>query len=141
MDEEVNVTVEELRTAGTHLSKQVSPLFKLGEWYLKKALTTLNGTDFTKAIALYNAAFVRSESINHEIGEDHILRRIVETDREFLCTFAHDNEEISVNEIRHEINFHQEFLANERRIFKERVDEIDSCFNMDEKTEDQYKVY
>ena len=47
----------------------------------------------------------------------------------------------ALNEIRHEIHSHKEFLANERRIFKERVDKIDSCFNTKDKTEDEYKVY
>ena len=141
MDEEINVTVEQLRAAGTDLSKQVPPLVKLGEWYLKKAKTTLNGADFTKANALYNAALVRSTSVNHEIDEDQILRRIAETYREFLYAFANNDEEISADEICHEITSHKEFLANERRIFKERVDEIDSHFNTNDKTEDQYQVF
>ena len=97
MDEEINDTVEHLRAAGTDPSKQVPPLVKLGEWYLKKAKTTSNGADFTKANALYNAALVRSRSVNHEIDEDQILRRIVDTFREFFYAFANDKEEISVN--------------------------------------------
>ncbi|CAB4021016.1 tetratricopeptide repeat 28-like [Paramuricea clavata] len=143
MEEEldISVTVEQLRSAGTNSSKQVPALLKLGEWYLKKAKTIPNGANFTKANALYNAALVRSRSINHEIGEDQILRRIVETYREFLYVFAKDDDGISVDEIQNEIDSHKEFLANERRIFKERVDEIDSCFNTNDQTEDQYEIH
>jgi hypothetical protein len=108
---------------------------------LKKAKTTLNGADFTKANALYNAALVRSRRVHHEIEEDQILRRIVKTYREFLYAFAKDDFGISVDEIQNEIDSRKRFLANERRVFKERVDEIKSCFNTNDKTEDQYKVF
>ena len=74
---DVSLTVEQLKAAGSDVSKQVPPLLELGEWYLKQAKTSLNGSDFTKANALYNAALVRSRSVKHEIGEDQILRRIV----------------------------------------------------------------
>ena len=142
MDEEINVSVavEQLRAAGTDLSKQVPALFKLGDWHLRKAKTTSNGADFTKANALYNAALVRSRIANHEIGEKQILRRIVETYREFLYVFAKDNDEISVDEIQNEIDSHKEWIARERRIFKDRVDEIDSSCNPDDKTEREYEV-
>ena len=143
MDEkkvDVSVAVEQLRAAGTDLSKQVPALLKLGEWYLRKAKRTSNGADFTKANALYNAALVRSRSVNHEIGEDQILRGIFETYREFLYAFAKDNDEISVDEIRNEIDSHKEWIARERRIFKERVDEIDSSSKPDDKTEREYEV-
>jgi hypothetical protein len=142
MDEDIDVSVavEQLRAAGTDLSKQVPALLKLGEWYLRKAKRTSNGADFTKANALYNAALVRSRSVNHEIGEDQIRRGIVETYREFLYAFAKDNNEISVDEIQNEIDSHKEWIARERRIFKERVDEIDSSCNPDDKTEREYEV-
>ena len=145
MDEEidVSVTVKQLRTAGTDLSKQVPALLKLGEWYLRKAKsakTTSNGADFTKANALYNAALVRSRIANHEIGEDQILRGIVETYREFLYAFAKDDDGISVDKIQNEIDSHKEWIARERRIFKERVDEIDSSCKSDDKTEREYEV-
>ncbi len=143
MDEEIeaSVAVEQLRAAGTDPSKQVPALVKLGEWYLKKAKTTLNGADFTKANALYNAALVRSRRVHHEIEEDQILRRIFEIYREFLYAFAKDDFRISVDETQNEIDSHKRFLANERRVFKERVDEIESCFNTNDKSEDQYKVF
>jgi hypothetical protein len=143
MDEEIDVsaTVEQLTAAGKDSSKQVPALFKLGEWYLKKAKTTSNGTDFTKANALYNAALVRPRSVNHEIGEDQIRRGIVETYREFLCAFAKGNDEISPDEIQNEIDSHKKWIARERRIIKERVDEIDSCCNRNDGTKDQYKVF
>jgi hypothetical protein len=99
-----------------------------------------NGADFTKANALYNAALVRPRSVNHEIGEDQILRGIVETYREFLYAFAKDNDEISLDEIQNEIDSHKEWIARERRIFKERVDEIDSRLKPDDKTEREYEV-
>ena len=140
MDEDIDVSVEQLRAAGTDLSKQVPALLKLGEWYLRKAKTTSNGADFTKANALYNAALVRSKSVNHEIGEDQIRRGIVETYREFLCAFAKGNDEISPDEIQNEIDSHKKWIARERRIFKERVDEIDSSCNPDDKTEREYEV-
>ena len=147
MDEEIDVSVavEQLKAAGTDLSKQVPALLKLGEWYLKKAKATLNAADFTKANALYNAALVRCRSVNHEIGEDQILRGIVKTYCEFLDAFAiakeSDENEISQDDIQNEIDSHKEWIARERRIFKERVDEIDSCFNQDDKTEREYEVY
>ena len=142
MDEDIDVSVaaEQLRAAGTDLSKQVPALLKLGDWHLRKAKTISNGADFTKANALYNAALVRSRIANHEIGEDQILRGIVETYREFLYVFAKDNDEISVDEIQNEIDSHKEWIARERRIFKDRVDEIDSSCNPDDKTEREYEV-
>jgi hypothetical protein len=143
MGEEIDVsaTVEQLRAAGKDSSKQVPALLKLGEWYLKKAKTTSNGADFTKANGLYNAALVRSRSVNHEISEDQILRGIVETYREFLRAFAiKDDDGISVDEILNEIDSHKEWIARQRRIFKERVDEIDSSCKPDDKTEREYEV-
>jgi hypothetical protein len=142
MDEvtfDISVTVEELRAAGSDVSKQMQALLNLGNCYLKKAKTTTNGDDFTKADALFNAALVRSKLVNHEISGE-ILRKIVETYREFLLSSPNVAVEICANDIRHEIDSHKEFLANERRIFKERLDEIDSCFNTTDKTEDEYKV-
>ena len=141
MDEEISIIVEQLKAAGSDVSKQVPVLVRLGEFYLEKAKTTPNGADFTKASALYNAALVRSRLIgNHETDEDEILQRIVETYREFLQAFAHDDG-VSVDEIRSEIDSHKEFLRNERRIFKERLNEIDSRFIRTDKTEDQYEVF
>ena len=143
MDEDIDisVTVKKLREAGQDSSKQVRPLVELGEWYLKKANKTSNGADFTKANALYNAALVRSKRVNHEISEDQILRRIVETYRQLLNCFTNDNARISVDEIKNEIDSHIEWLAHERRIFKERVDEIDSCCNrLEDKTGRAYEV-
>ncbi|XP_028399863.1 uncharacterized protein LOC114523203 [Dendronephthya gigantea] len=144
MDEKIHPAsdfAEQLKVAGTDLSKQVPALLGLGEWYLKKAKTTANGADFTKADALYNAALVRSRLANHEIGEEQIiLTRIVETYQEFL--YALPNElKVSVDEIRNEIDSHKKFLANERRIIKERVKEIDSRSNGDKKTEDHYEIH
>ena len=139
-DIDESVTVEQLRAAGTNLSKQVPALFKLGEWYLRKAKATSNSVDFTKANALYNAALVRSRRVDHEIGEDGILQKIVETYRTFLYAFTDDNEDVSADEIRNEIRHHKDFLANERRMIKERVDEIDSCFDVNDKTDEQYQV-
>ena len=143
MDEEidVSVTVEQLKSARRDVSKQIPALLKLGDSYLKSAKTTSLGDDFTKANALYNAALVRSRLVNEGIDDDQILRRIVETYREFLYAFA-SGEEICLDEIRNEINSHKEFLAHERRSFKERVDEIDSGFNTNDKlTDDQYEVF
>ena len=139
-DIDESVTVEQLRGAGTNLSKQVPALFKLGKWYLRKAKETSNSVDFTKANALYNAALVRSRLVNHELGEDEILQRIVETYRTFLYAFTDNNEDVSTDEIRNEIECHKDFLANERRVIKERLDEIDSCFDATDKTDEQYQV-
>lgn len=141
MAEEINVTVivEQLKVAGDDSSKQLPALLKLGEWYLKKAKASADGANFTKASALFNAALVRSDCVNHETDEDEILRRIVETYRAFLLTQTND-EEMSPNEIRDEIHAHKEFLVRERRILRERIDEIDSYFNTKEQTDDQYKV-
>ncbi len=141
MDEEIDIkiVVEQLRTAGIDSSKQVPALVKLGEWYSKKAKATANASDFTKADALYNAALVRSRLVNHEIDERQILQRIVEIYCEFLYTFANE-QEVIVDEIQVEIDSHKAFLANERRILKERHNEIDSCFNTNDKTENQYQV-
>ena len=143
MVEEINVSDinEELKVAGTDLSKQVPALLKLGELYLNKAKTTKDGADFTKADALYNAALVRSRLVNHEIDEEQIITRIVETYQEFLYVFAGKELKVSVDEIRNEIDCHKKFLANERSIIKERVKDIDSRFNWQDATEDHYEVF
>ena len=122
---DVSMTVEQLKTAGADSSKQVPALVELGDWYLKKVMTSLLGADFTKANALYNAALVRCRNVKHEIGEDYILRGIGEIYREFLKAFAKDGDEIGANEIQNEIHSHKEWIANERRVIQQRLDEID----------------
>ena len=126
--DDVSPIVESLKEADKDPSKQVPPLVKLGEWYLDKAKTNINANDFTKADALFNAALVRSRHVRHEIDEDQILRRIVETYREFLVAFAKDDDGMSVDEIRNEIDSHKEWVVRERRIFKERVNDIDQHY-------------
>ena len=142
MDVEVNVTAtEQLRAAGNDPSKQVPALVELGEWYLKKAKTTSNAADFTKANALYNAALVRSRSTRHEIDEDHIMQQIVKTYCEFLHTFADDNEKLDADKIRDEIKSHNKFLEKERQSFKKRFGEIDSFLSKNDKTMDEHQVF
>ena len=123
--DDVSPIVESLKEADKDLSKQVPPLVKLGEWYLDKAKTTINANDFTKANALFNAALVRSRHVRHEIDEEQIMRKIVETYREFLVAFGKDDDGMSVDEIRNEIDFHKKWVAEKRKIFKKRVNEID----------------
>ena len=132
--DDASTIVEPLKEAGKDLSKQVSPLVKLGEWYLDKAKTTMNANDFTKANALFNAALVRSRHVRHEIDEDQILRKIVGTYREFLVAFAKDDR-MSVDDIRNEIDSHKEWAAQKRKILKERVNEIDQNSETQQKDE------
>ena len=135
-----SATIEELRAAGNDLSKQLQAFLKLGNWYLKKAKTFASGTDFTKADALFNAALVRSRLVDDEISEE-ILRKIVETYREFLLSLPNaEVSELCADDIRDEIDSHREFLAKERRIFKEHLDEIGLCFDTSDKTEDEFMV-
>ena len=140
MDAEVVTTVKQLKAAGTDLSKQVPALVKLGECYLKKAKTTSNAADFTKANALYNAALVRTRKIRHEMNEDQILQRIVETYREFLRVFADGDEKFNSDEIRNEIHSHKEFLVTARRTLKERVDKISSFLSKSKTTKEEDEV-
>ena len=133
--DDVSTIVESLKEADKDLFKQVPPLVKLGEWYLDKAKTTMNPNDFTKANALFNAALVRSRHVRHEIDEDQILRRIFETYSEFLVAFAKDDE-MSADEIRNEIDSHKEWVAEKRKILKERVNEI----HQNRETEKDYQV-
>ena len=141
MNEDIDETimVDQLRAAGSDSAKQVPALFKLGEWYLKKANASKNAADFTKAGALYNAALVRPRLENCEINEDQILGGICETYQEFLRCFA--KKSVDVHEIRSEIHSHKRFLEDERRIIKERVEHIDSRFNRKHKSKDQYEVF
>ena len=132
--EDVSTIVETLKEADKDLSKQVPALVKLGEWYLNKAKTiTVNANDFTKADALFNAALVRSRRVHHGIDEDQILRRIVETYCEFLASFGKDGDNgMSVDEIRNEIDSHKEWVAQERKMLKKRVDQNREMKQMDE---------
>ena len=134
--DDVSPIVESLKEADKDLFKQVPPLVKLGDWYLDKAKTTINANDFTKADALFNAALVRSRHVRHEIGEDQIMRKIVETYREFLAAFGKDDDGMSAHEIRNEIDSHKEWVVRERSIFNERMNEID----MNYKTKEVDKV-
>ena len=144
MDKKTNVSVavKELKEAGQDSAKQMPALFKLGECYLKEAKTTANSADFTKASALYNAALVRSTNTNHEIDEKKIVRRIGETYREYLRTVrGNDGDyEFSLDEIQNEIVSHKDWLARERSIFKERLNEIDSSVNSKEEVDRNYEV-
>ena len=133
---DVSTIVNSLKEAGKDLLKQVPPLVKLGEWYLSKAKTTINANDFTKANALFNVALVRSRCIRHDIDEDQILGRIIETYREFSGEFAKDDDGMSVDEIRNEIRSHKQWVAEKRKTFKERLDNI----GQNRETEDDYKV-
>ena len=133
--DDVSTIVESLKEADKDLTKQVPSLVKLGKWYLDKAKITINANDFTKANALFNAALVRSRHVRHEIDEDQIQRRIVETYREFLLAFAKDDE-MNADEIRNEIDSHKEWVAQKRKILKERVNEIDQ----NRETEKDYQV-
>ena len=130
--DDVSAIVETLKEADKDLSKQVPALVKLGEWYLDKANTTVNANDFTKADALFNAALVRSRHVRHDIDEDQILRRIVETYREFLAMFGKDDDGMSIDEIENEIDSHKKWLARERKNFKERVDQNSKTEQKDE---------
>ena len=132
--DDVSTIVKSLKEAGKDLSKQVPPLVKLGEWYLDKAKKNINANDFTKADALFNAALVRSRHVRHEIDEDQIQRRIVKTYREFLVAFGKDDE-MSFDEIRNEIDSHKEWVADKRKIFKERVNDIDQNRETEQKDE------
>ena len=133
---DVSTIVETLKEAGKDLSEQVPPLVKLGEWYLDKAKKTMNASDFTKADALFNAALVRSRHVRHEIDEDQILRRMVETYREFLATFTKDDDGgTSVEEIRNEIDSHKKWVARERESLKERLNQ-----NSETKREDEVLI-
>ena len=138
--DDVSTIVESLKEADKDLSKQVVPLVKLGEWYLDKAKTTINANDFTKADALFNAALVRSRHVRHEIDEDQILRRIVRTYSEFLVAFGKDDG-MSFDKIRNEIDSHKEWVARQRRIFKERVNEIDQTRKTKQEDEKVLKIY
>ena len=133
--DDVSTIVESLKEADKDLSKQVPPLVKLGEWYLDKAKATINANDFTKANALFNAALVRSRHVRHEIDEDQILRKIVGTYREFLVAFGKDDDGMSVDEIRNEIDSHKEWVAEKRKILKERVNDIDQNRETEQKDE------
>ena len=117
--------IKPLKEAGKDVWRQVPALLKLGEWYLDKAKTTIDASDLTKADALFNAALVRSRRVRHEVDEGQILRRIVETYREFLHAFARNDDELSDEQIRKEIGSHKEWVAEQRRIINVRVNEID----------------
>ena len=134
--DDVSTIVETLKKADKDLSKQVPALVKLGEWYLDKAKTTVNANDFTKADALFNAALVRSRHIRHDIDEDQILKRIVETYCEFLATFGKDGDGMSIdeieNEIENEIDSHKKWVARQRESFKKRVDQNSETEQKDE---------
>ena len=142
MDEETvpPAVAEQLRAAGGEVPKQIPPLLKLGKWYLKRAKTTADGGDFTKAGGLFNAALARSRLEENENDENEILREITETYREFLLAFAKDKI-ISEDEIQNEMDSHKKWIADKRRVFKERVDQIDSSFTRNDESDDQYEVF
>ena len=142
MDEEIvsSAVAEQLRAAGSDVSKQISPLLQLGKWYLERAKTTADGCDFTKAGGLFNAALARSRLLENGNDENEILQGISETYREILLAFAKDKR-ISEDEIQDEVDSHRKWIAHERLIFKERVEKIDSSFNRNDKTEEQYEVF
>ena len=142
MDEETvpPAVTEQLRAAGSEVSKQIPPLLKLGKWYLKRAKTTADGGDFAKAGGLFNAALARSRLEENENDENEILREITDTYREFLLAFAKDKR-VSEDEIQNEVDFHKKWIADKRRVFKERVDQIDSSVNRNDENEDQYEVF
>ena len=131
--DDVSTIVATLKEAGKDLLKQVPALVKLGEWYLNKAKTTMNANDFTKADVLFNAAIVRSRHVRHEIDEDQILRRMVETYREFLATFTKDDDGgTSLEEIRNEIDSHKKWVARKRESLKKLLDQNSETRQEDE---------
>ena len=81
-----------------------------------------------------------SRHVRHEIVEDQILRRIVRTYSEFLVAFGKDDG-MSFDKIRNEIDSHKEWVARQRRIFKERVNEIDQTRKTKQEDEKVLKIY
>ena len=72
-----------------------------------------------------------------KLTKKKIVRRLGETYREYLRTVRGNkgDYEFSLDEIQNEIVSHKDWLARERGIFKERLNEIDSSVNSEEKVD------
>lgn len=127
-------SVKDLREAGDDEARQSSALMKLGEWYTREAKTTGNCADFVKANGLFNAALVRMRMMKCELQEEVALSRIVYTYQAFLRVVTNSEVVASSEEVRDEIRRHKDFLEDERKKIKSRVEDISTDFERNPRT-------
>ncbi|XP_078589282.1 uncharacterized protein LOC144869688 [Branchiostoma floridae x Branchiostoma japonicum] len=105
--------------AVSQYEKEVPPLQRLGDVYLKRGCTTGDGTDFVKASALYQAAVARSEVSNNRQALENSIK---ETEKLFLKHVL--NKERDVNQ-QEEAERHKKLLKELRDRIKLEMESID----------------
>ncbi|XP_035672291.1 uncharacterized protein LOC118413189 [Branchiostoma floridae] len=116
------------RSTGTswplRLSKEAEGLQKLGDVYKERGRQGGDGRDFTKAVALYNAALVRSDS---ESTKGTLLKFIKEVEGCFIQTFTDHPSEPSPYEL--DGKKHRELLYTHRAWVETELKTIDEEFD------------
>eukprot|EP00058_Branchiostoma_floridae_P017871 XP_002603360.1 hypothetical protein BRAFLDRAFT_80353 [Branchiostoma floridae] len=102
---------------GEESSKEVEPLLKLSDVYLKRGMQSKDGDDFTKAAALCNAALVRSKT-----EDQGVIKQTVQL---ITQSFVKHVLGITHTVVIDDIVKHQAMLKEDRRQVEKEIEEIE----------------
>eukprot|EP00058_Branchiostoma_floridae_P018057 XP_002603546.1 hypothetical protein BRAFLDRAFT_79079 [Branchiostoma floridae] len=102
---------------GKEASKEVGPLLKLSDVYLKRGVLSKDGDDFTKAAALCNAALVRSKTKEQDI----IKQTIQFITQSFVKHVLGITQTVGIDDVEK----HKTMLKDDRHQIAKEIEEIE----------------
>ncbi|XP_035692693.1 uncharacterized protein LOC118427163 [Branchiostoma floridae] len=102
---------------GKESSKEVEPLLKLSDVYLKRGMQSKDGDDFTKAAALCNAALVRSKTED----QDDIKQTIQSITQSFVKRVLGITQAVCMDDV----DKHKTMLKDDRHDVAKEIEEIE----------------
>ncbi|XP_078614296.1 uncharacterized protein LOC144883578 [Branchiostoma floridae x Branchiostoma japonicum] len=102
---------------GKESSREVEPLLKLSDVYLKRGMLSKDGDDFTKAAALCNAALVRAKPEDH----DDIKQTIQLTNQSFSKHVLGITQTVGIDDV----DKHKTMLKEDRQQVTKEIEEIE----------------
>eukprot|EP00058_Branchiostoma_floridae_P017883 XP_002603372.1 hypothetical protein BRAFLDRAFT_80365 [Branchiostoma floridae] len=103
---------------GEESSKEVEPLLKLSDVYLKRGMLSEDGDDFTKAAALCNAALVRSKT-TEEQGD--IKQTVLLITQSFVKHVLGITQTVCIDDV----DKHKTMLKEDRRTVAKQIEKIE----------------